>query len=168
MPDEVAYREYVGAHQQRLLRTAWLLTGDWAEAEDLVQTALVRCWPHWDRLARQGSPDAYVRRAVVNSFRSSRRRFWSREIATSTLPEPAVDGGESASDLRSDLIAAVRRLPPRQRAVIALRYLEDMTEQQVADALSCSVGTVKSQTSKALQTLRLLGGLQLSAPGGHE
>lgn len=162
MNDEAGYREFVNAHQQRLLRTAWLLTGSWTEAEDLVQTALVRCWPHWDRLVRQGSPEAYVRRAVTTSFISSRRRLWRREVATAAedMPEAVHHGQMDRSDLRASLLHAVRSLPPRQRAVVALRYLQDMSEQEVADAMSCSVGTVKSQTSKALRSLRALPGLR--------
>lgn len=162
-PVEADYRRYVQAHQTRLLRVAWLLTGNWAEAEDLVQTALIRCWPHWERVTRQGSPDAYVRRAVVTAFLSSRRRFWHREVPTDALPDQPAQ--EAASETRSALLELVRSLPPRQRAVIALRFLDDMSERDVADALNCSVGTVKSQTSKALSALRALPDLRALISG---
>jgi RNA polymerase sigma-70 factor (sigma-E family) len=157
------FSEYVAARQRALLRSAWLLTGDWAAAEDLVQTALVRTWPHWRRLADEHAAEAYVRRVMLNTWSSWWRRRWRGETPTGDLPDtPRDDGGDA--DLRAVLVAAVLRLPKRQRAVVVLRYLDDLSEARTADVLGCSPGTVKSQASKALATLRRdprLAGLSL-------
>jgi RNA polymerase sigma-70 factor (sigma-E family) len=161
---EQDFREYVLARQRALLRTAWLLTGDWAAAEDLVQTALMRAWPRWGRLAGGDGADHYVRRVLLNTFNSSWRRKWRGEAPTQDLPDgPAVDG-QGRVDLRMSLTAAVRTLPPRQRAVVVLRYFDDQSEAQTAAVLGIAVGTVKSQAAKALATLRAdpaLAGLDL-------
>jgi RNA polymerase sigma-70 factor (sigma-E family) len=146
------FRDYVASRQRALLRTAWLLTGDWGRAEDLVQTALAKAWPHWSRVSRDGGADAYVHRVLVNTWRSGWRRRWSGEIPTGALPDAVVAPG--STELRILLVDLVRSLPARQRAVIALRYLTDLPEASVAEAMGCSVGTVKSQTSKALASLR--------------
>jgi RNA polymerase sigma-70 factor (sigma-E family) len=149
-------RDYVAARQRALLRTARMLTGDEQMAEDLVQTTLERVWPHWQRVARDRDPDAYVRRVMVNTYSSWWRRKWRGERPTSDLPEITTPDDDFA---RADLADALRRLlptlTPRQRAVLVLRYYEDLTETATADVLGCSVGTVKSQTSKALARLRL-------------
>ena len=153
------FRLFVAGRQRGLLRTAWLLTGDWATAEDLVQVTLMRAWPHWRRIggtyARDGreGADAYVRRVMVNQALDWRRRRWCGEVPTADLPELPVPAGWGR-EVHHVLLGAVRALPPRQRAVIALRFYEDLTEVDTAAALDCSVGTVKSQTSKALATLR--------------
>ena len=146
------FAEFVAARQRALLRSAWLLTGDWAAAEDLVQTALVRAWPHWGRLPDGNAAEAYVRRVMLNTYASWWRRRWRGETPTATPPDTPATGSDS--DLRATLVDAVRRLPARQRAVVVLRYLDDLSEAQAADVLGCSVGTVKSQASKALATLR--------------
>jgi RNA polymerase sigma-70 factor (sigma-E family) len=151
------FRQYVLGRQRSLLRTAWLLTGDRASAEDLVQTALIRAWPHWSRIAQGDGPDAYVRRVMVNKSIDWRRRRWQGEVPTEQLPEPEVS--RTDRELEQVLVDAVRSLPPRQRAVIALRYLDDLSEIETAAVLGCAVGTVKSQTSKALATLRRHPGL---------
>jgi RNA polymerase sigma-70 factor (sigma-E family) len=149
-------RDYVAARQRALLRTARMLTGDEQLAEDLVQTTLERVWPHWQRVARDRDPDAYVRRVMVNTYSSWWRRKWRRERPTFDLPEITTPDDDFA---RADLADALRRLlptlTPRQRAVLVLRYYEDLTETATAEVLGCSVGTVKSQTSKALARLRL-------------
>jgi len=133
-----------------------MLTGDEQTAEDLVQTTLERVWPHWQRVARDRDPDAYVRRVMVNTYSSWWRRKWRGEQPTSDLPEITTADDDYA---RADLADALRRLwptlTPRQRAVLVLRHYEDLTETATADVLGCSVGTVKSQTSKALARLRL-------------
>lgn len=157
MPQEPpGFRDYVAARQRALLRTARMLTGDEQLAEDLVQTTLERVWPHWQRVAGDRDPDAYVRRVMVNTYSSWWRRKWRGEQSTSDLPEITTANDDFA---RADLTDALRRLlptlPPRQRAVLVLRYYEDLTEAATADVLGCSVGTVKSQTSKALARLRL-------------
>jgi RNA polymerase sigma-70 factor (sigma-E family) len=139
--EPVGFREFVQVHSRGLLRTAWLLTGEWASAEDLVQTALAKTWPRWSAITRQDAPEVYVRRVLVTTFLSWRRRRSSQELLVDSMPERAV--GQEAftgSDLRESLRAAMRTLPPRQRAVIVLRYFNDLTESQTATVLGCSPG----------------------------
>lgn len=149
---DAQFRDFVAVRQRALLGTAWLLTGDWALAEDLVQTALMRAWPRWRRLAGSGAAEAYVRRVMVNAFLSGGRRRWRGEIPTAILPERPV--AEPDLDLRHLVAAAVHALPPRQRAVVVLRCFDDLTEAQTAAVLGVAVGTVKSQTAKAFAALR--------------
>lgn len=142
--------------QGSLLRTAWLLTGDEQAAQDLVQAALMHCWPRWHKIESAGA-DAYVRQAMVNQFRSWNRRRWTTEVPTEALPEPAAVTAWEPNEATETLRAALRSLPARQRATLVLRFFLDMSERQTADALHCSVGTVKSQTAKALSRLRADG-----------
>jgi RNA polymerase sigma-70 factor (sigma-E family) len=148
------FDEFVVTRSPRLLRTAYLLTRDWALAEDLLQTALARAWEAWARI--DGDPEPYVRRILVNTYASAWRRRWRGELPTAELPE-AADAGDPhrGFDDRDRLWRALGRLPRRQRAVLVLRYFEDLSEQEIADALGCSVGTVKSQASRAMAKLRL-------------
>jgi len=148
------FRRFVLGRQRSLLRTAWLLTGDWAAAEDIVQMALVRAWPHWSRVSASGGSEAYVRRIIVNRATDWRRRRSAVEVPTPLLPDAPPVLGVPDADLQRLLITAVRGLPSRQRAVIVLRYFDDLTEAQTAAAMGCAVGTVKSQASKALASLR--------------
>lgn len=143
---------FVVASSPRLLRTAYLLTRDAALAEDLLQTALVKAWSAWERI--DGPPEPYVRRIVATTFATSWRRRWRGELASDEVPEPP-PGPAAATDDRHDLWVALGRLPRRQRAVVVLRYFDDLTEAATAEALGCSVGTVKSQTSKAMAHLRV-------------
>jgi RNA polymerase sigma-70 factor (sigma-E family) len=148
------FREFVATRSGALVRSAWLLTGDSAEAEDLVQTALAKTWSRWSRIVRQDAPEAYVRRVMLSTFLTWTRRRWRGEVPFAMLPERADPHDVFAvADLRSSVQAALRELPPRQRAVIVLRFFDDLTEAQTAQALSCSVGTVKSQCAKALARL---------------
>lgn len=142
--------EFVAGASPRLLRTAFLLTRDQGHAEDLLQTALARAWRRV-----QGDPEPYVRRILVNTYATWRRRKWRGEHPTDVLPEPVGASPEAAVDQREWLWQALGRLPRRQRAVVVLRFYEDLTEAQAAQVLGVSVGTVKSQTSKALARLRL-------------
>ncbi|ADG75394.1 RNA polymerase, sigma-24 subunit, ECF subfamily [Cellulomonas flavigena DSM 20109] len=137
-----------------LARTAWLLCGDVHQADELVQQALVRTWLAWDR-AREREPLAYARRVLANQRVSTWRRR-SREVlaAAEHLPERAVEGGQSLHDDRDQLARALATLTPRQRRVVVLRHLEGLSEQEVADDLGISVGTVKSTASRALRQLR--------------
>ena len=151
--DKPAFDDFVAARSTALLRTAYLLTHDHALAEDLLQTALAKSWFAWGRIS--GSPEAYVRKVLVNTFSSWWRRRWNGEQVTEDLPERGVDDTSDAVAVEHDLWTAMERLPRRQRAVIVLRYFEDLTEVQTADALGCSIGTVKSQASKALAKLRI-------------
>ena len=144
------FDEFVAARSGRLLRTAYLLTHDHAMAEDLLQTALTKAWFAWGRIGT--SPEAYVRKILVNTYATWWRRRWHGETPTEQLPETAV---HTDADTGQDLWTALARLPRRQRAVVVLRYFEDLTEAETADVLGCSVGTVKSQTSKAFAKLRI-------------
>jgi len=120
------FREFVEARSSALLRSGWLLTGDWPSAEDLVQTALAAAWPRWASLTRQDAPELYVRKIMVNTFLRWRRRRWNGEVATGRLPDMQAYGDAFAQiDARQALIAALDRLPPRQRAVVVLRYFAD-------------------------------------------
>ena len=148
-----AFEEFVAARSGALLRTAYLLTRDHGLAEDLLQTALTKAYLAWGRI--EGDPEPYVRRILVNTFASWWRRRWNGEVATDRLPETVHDGHHDRAGEASDLWAAVGRLPRRQRAVLVLRFHEDLTEAQTAHLLGISVGTVKSQTSKALARLRI-------------
>lgn len=145
----VDFDDFVAARSGALLRTAYLLTRDHALAEDLLQTALTKAWFSWAKIE---SHEAYVRRILVNTYTSWWRRKWNGEQPTQELVEGSVDHPEEGAH---DLWTALGRLPRRQRAVVVLRYFEDLTEAQTADLLGCSVGTVKSQTSKALAKLRI-------------
>ena len=165
-PTRVGFDDFVAARSTALLRTAYLLTHDHALAEDLLQTALAKSWFAWDRIS--GEPEAYVRKVLVNTFASMWRRKWNGEQATEELPEPGGARGPDAAEVVStghDLWTAMSRLPRRQRAVVVLRYFEDLTEAQTADALGCSVGTVKSQASKALAKLRIDPALAADSEG---
>jgi len=149
------FTAYLQARQGRLLRTAYLLTGDQAEAEDLLQTSLAKLYLAWDRVNDRESVDAYVRRIMVNEHNSLWRRAWRRrehptdQVPESPAPPPAYDDGTDAA-----LWAAVQTLPRKARAVLVLRYYEELTEAETAETLGIAVGTVKSQTSRALATLR--------------
>ncbi|GAB2584860.1 SigE family RNA polymerase sigma factor [Streptomyces capparidis] len=162
------FDEFVTARGPRLLRVAWLLTGDAHLAEDLLQTVLAKVWPKWRRIA-QDSPEAYVRRALVNTHASWWRRRWRGEVPHGELPDAAADGDPFGDvDLEQTLAAAVRSLPVRQRAVIVLRFFEDLSVEDTAEVLGCSPGTVKSQTSKALRTLHgQLPPAELTRGGEH-
>jgi len=155
--DRGSFDEFVATRSTRLLRTAYLLTHDRALAEDLVQTSLAKAWFAWGRV--DGQPDAYVRRIMVNTYSSWWRRRWNGEQATADLPERAAAAGHRPEDVRvddrTDLWRALARLPKRQRAVVVLRFYEDLSEIETAEILQCSVGTVKSQASRALAKLRI-------------
>ena len=152
MTDRAGFEEFVAGRSSRLLRVAYLLTRDWALAEDLLQTALVKAWFAWGRL--NGDPEPYVRKIIVTTCTSWRRRRWVREDSVGEIPDRPVRGGMDVVDDRAGLWPALCRLPVRQRAVLVLRFFEDLTEAQTARELGISVGTVKSQTSKALARLR--------------
>jgi RNA polymerase sigma-70 factor (sigma-E family) len=152
-----SFEEFVHARASSLLRTALLLTGqDLAEAEDLLQLVLERAYRHWARVCETGEPERYVRRILANASADRWRRLRRR-------PEqslPAADAGLSVPDQsagiadRDYLLRALAGLPPRQRAVLVLRYFDDLSEAEIADALGCSTGTVKSQLARGLARLR--------------
>ncbi|WP_203416854.1 SigE family RNA polymerase sigma factor [Jiangella ureilytica] len=156
MDRDSAFEQYVEVRQAALLRLAYLLTGDQHAAEDLVQSALAKLYLAWNRVERADSIDAYAKRIMINEHSSWWRRAWRRlETTTDAVPERPViaDFGQALAE-RDALWTVVQALPPRQRAAVVLRFYEDMSEQDVAVTLGCSVGTVKSQTSRALATLR--------------
>jgi RNA polymerase sigma-70 factor (sigma-E family) len=154
MKDDRTFEEFVAARGSALLRTATLLcAASRHDAEDVVQSALEKAYRHWSRI--DGDPEPYVRRILVNlTISRARRRKILREVHVAEPPETEVPGDADGVVLRDALIRELHRLPPRQRAVLVLRYWEDLSEAQTAQLLGCSVGTVKSQASKALARLR--------------
>ena len=150
------FTEFVHASWPALYRTAYLLLGDHAEAEDLVQSALAKTYASWHRVRDLNAATGYARTTLVNTAASwFRRRSWRNERPSASLPDRAHD--HDLTD-RTLLVDALAQLPPRQRAAIVLRYYEDLSVAQTAVALGCSEGTVKSQTSDALTRLRALLG----------
>ena len=151
--DPSAFAEFVAARSGALHRTAYLMVGDHALAQDLLQEALTKTYVAWPRLRDVGNAEAYTRKAITTTAISWFRRRWFHEQPTETLPEPP---GRSADDVetRDWLWQALQQLPPRQRASVVLRYYEDLTEAQTAAAMGCAVGTVKSQVAQALKRLR--------------
>ncbi|MFN2540210.1 MAG: SigE family RNA polymerase sigma factor [Mycobacteriales bacterium] len=157
------FEEFAAAALPGLLRFGHVLTGDPLRAEELVQQALVSTWVRWRRIEHD-QPHAYVRRAMVHTHTS----WWRRSRREAALPvgyDPAAPQSGSLEE-RDRTMSALRQLPPRQRAVIVLRYYEDLSEAEIARVLGCSPGTVKSQASRALRTLRatLSPDLETSAP----
>jgi RNA polymerase sigma-70 factor (sigma-E family) len=155
------FRQFVAARSAALLRTAYLLVGDWAHAEDLLQTALTKTYLAWRRLGEIEAVEAYARRVLVTTATSWWRRRWHGERPTAALPDrPTADQIELHVE-RQAMWRQVHALPARQRAVLVLRFYEDLTEVETARVLGVTVGTVKSQCARALATLRS----RLSAEG---
>jgi RNA polymerase sigma-70 factor (sigma-E family) len=167
----VDFDAFVAARSQALLRTSYLLTRDHGLAEDLLQTALSKAWFRWDRI--EIHPEPYVRRILVTTYASWRGRKWNGEHPTEVLPDRTDERSGStaapadASVQRHDLATALDRLPRRQRAVVVLRFFEDLSVAETADLMGCSTGTVKSQLSKALAHLRIDPALT-EAPHPHD
>ncbi len=151
---EEEFREFVAARSTALLRTAYLLSGDWGAAEDLLQITLTKTYLAWRRLGHIEAVEPYARRVLVNTSTSWWRRRWHGERPTEVLPERPVSDGLDARLERDALWRHVKELPARQRAVLVLRFYEDLSEADTAVLLGVSVGTVKSQSSRALATLR--------------
>jgi RNA polymerase sigma-70 factor (sigma-E family) len=148
------FAEFTTARWAHLVRTAYMLTGDFHEAEDLVQTTLIKVYAQWPRV-RRDEADGYVRRALVNNNRSRHRRKRVVHLLTPFLPDtPDRSCGGRGVEQRDALMEALATLPERQRAVVVLRYWDDLGAEEVARILGCSVGTVKSQASRALAKLR--------------
>lgn len=165
---EAQFCEFVAARQQALLRTAYLLTSDLHSAEDLVQISLAKAYLAWDRLREPRAIEAYVRKIMVNEHTSWWRRAWRRnERSTDELPEsPVVRDDPAAFEQRDAMWELVQTLAPKQRATVVLRFYEDLSEAETARILGCSVGTVKSQTSRALASLRGRLSSDTNAEGG--
>ena len=165
-PAREAFRAYVVGRSSALLRTAYLLTGNRADAEDLLQTALAKSYLSWERIRDREAVDAYVRRVMVNTQTS----FWRRrrpEASYDVVPdlEPGRDATADA-DLHDALWNAMAELPRKQRAAVVLRYYEDLSEAETARVLGVSIGTVKSSTSRALASLRTDASLRDTLPDG--
>jgi RNA polymerase sigma-70 factor (sigma-E family) len=155
-PHEDSFREFVEGSWNRLLRTAYLLTGDHGAAEDLVQTALMRTYRHWARIETYDAPEAYVRRVMVNINISAWRRRKAVVQVVAEPPEPAGRADhQNTYALRDELWRAVCAMSPRMRTAFVLRYFEDLTEAEVASVMDCAVGTVKSQIARGLAKLRV-------------
>lgn len=162
------FSAYVSSRGSALLRTAYLLTGNRSDAEDLLQTALAKTFLAWDRIKDKGAVDAYVRRVLVNTQTSWWRRRRVDEYPTGDLPERPTPDSASAHALHDTLWSALAALPRRQRAMVVLRYYEDLTESETAQVMGVSVGTVKSTVSRALAKLRADGSLSPEANTGRD
>jgi RNA polymerase sigma-70 factor (sigma-E family) len=153
---DAEFSEYVAAHAEQVRFTAYLLCGDWHEAEDLAQAAFVRLYLAWGRIDRTEPINAYVRKIVTRTYLNERRRLWRKlERLTSTPPETP-SAPESGPEQRMLVMQALAQVPRRQRAALVLRYWEDLSLVETADVLGCSVGNVKSQCARGLQRLREL------------
>ena len=148
--------EFATVTSPRLRRTAFLLCGDWHTAEDLAQTTLVKVFASWRRINRKEAADTYATRTLVNTYLADRRRKRVGEVLTATLPERAIQ--PQTPEIRVVVLDALATLPSRARAVVVLRYWSDLSVDQVAAVLGCSAGNVKSQSSRALDKLRILLG----------
>jgi len=150
-----AFAEYFAARSRAMRGTAFLLCGDWHRAEDLVQTAFTRLYLHWGRVSSHEALDPYVRKVLIRAFIDDGRRGWWRRERPQEFPVEQV-APEVPADDRLVLMRALAEVPPRQRAVLVLRYWEDMSVDETAAALNCSPGTVKSQAARGLDALRVL------------
>jgi RNA polymerase sigma-70 factor (sigma-E family) len=149
------FSAYLAARQPALLRTAYLLTGNRADAEDLLQTSLAKLYLAWDRVREREAVDGYVRRIMVNENSSLWRRAWKRrELSVEEVPDRAGQQDRAEEGAADALWSFVQTLPRKQRAVVVLRYYEELSEAETAAVLGISVGTVKSQCSRALAALR--------------
>ncbi|MFC4859435.1 SigE family RNA polymerase sigma factor [Actinophytocola glycyrrhizae] len=151
--EENAYREYVVARMETMRRTAYLLCRDWHTADDLVSITIGKLYRHWARVGGTPGIDAYVRKALLRTWLDEKRRPWRREQATEELPELPT-AAEFAVVSRAQLLDLLDGLPPRRRAAVVLRLYCDLSVEETAEILGCSVGTVKSQTARGLDTLR--------------
>ncbi len=163
-PAAPAYDEYAASAWPWLYRCAYLLSGNHADAEDLAQQTLLQAYRSWSKVSRADEPRAYLRRMLTNLYISQRRPQGRRlELLTDAPPEPRAAMQQPGPEDRMVLWPHVASLPPRQRAVIVLRYYEQLSEREIADALDCSTGNVKSTAHRALQALRAAVG-----PEAHE
>lgn len=152
--ETASYREYVAARLDGFRRTAYLLCGDWHTADDLVSVALTNLFRHWRRVSKMDNIDAYVRKSLLRAWLNERRRPWRRESSYADVPDRAGGAGPDGVPDRLTILALLAELPPRRRAVLVLRYFCDLSVEETAAALGCSTGTVKSQSSRAIEALR--------------
>lgn len=153
--DDEAYREYVAVLLPGLRRVAYLLCQDWHRADDLVQGALERLYLHWNKASKADEPAAYARMVLVRVFLSEQRTSWARRVVLLDRAPESAAAAEPDLFSRLELEAALRELPPRQRAVLVLRFYCDLSVDQTAATLRCAPGTVKSQAARGLAKLRL-------------
>ena len=161
---DAEFTSFAQAVSSRLLGTAYLLCGDWHTAEDLTQTALAKVYASWPRISRKDAALAYARRTLLNTYLADRHRKRWGEVLTSEVPE--VPATAPDSEMKLTLTYALAMLPPSARAIVVLRYWEDMTVEQVAMVVGCSVGNVKSQSARGLDKLRQLLGPALAEADG--
>lgn len=152
--DHVAFCEYVRSRSHTLLRAAQAMTGNRADAEDLLQATLVKAYQSWDRIDDPAALDTYVRRVMVNTHISGWRRRRVDEYLTDEIPDSVTEDTTGDTDLRDVVQRAIDRLPRQMRAAVMLRFYDDMTEPEVAEVLGVSVGTVKSTVARAVAKLR--------------
>jgi RNA polymerase sigma-70 factor (sigma-E family) len=151
-----AFTEYFASRSDAMRNTAFLLCGDWHRAEDLMQTAFIKLYRHWNRVSRHEALDPYVRQMLIRTFIDDGRRGWWRRERTQPVMIGRPGGPPPTTDDRLMLLKALADVPRRQRAVLILRYWEDLSIEETAAVLRCSPGTVKSQASRGLDTLRTL------------
>jgi RNA polymerase sigma-70 factor (sigma-E family) len=151
--DDVVFEDFMAARWAPLFRTAYLITGDRHQAEELLQAALAKTYVGWDRIRDKKAADSYVRTTMLRTAASTWRKR-RREHLTDRVPEQSAADAAAGTDSRLALWTHILALPPRMRATLVLRFYEDLTEAQTAAELGCSVGSVKSQTSRALDRLR--------------
>jgi RNA polymerase sigma-70 factor (sigma-E family) len=164
---DAEFADYVAARLPSFRRLALLLTQDWHRADDLVQVAITKLYVHWGKAKAADSIDAYARAIIVREFLTERRSSWARRVnLNSQVPERAAPSFDQDRSL--DLHNAIAALPPRQRAVLVLRFYSDLTVEQSAEVLGCTPGTVKSQTAKALDSLRRSLGPEFAPGAGRE
>ena len=169
VPDDAGFREWMLVRASALRRKAFLLCGDWSAADDLVQDVLVAMYPRWSRIARGGHVDAYASRVLVGKHVDARRRPWRREWPVDGVPESVDRTSERAiaavDERDGSLMAALAALPPGQRAVVVLRFTDDLSIEGIAQVMGIPVGTVKSRLSRATETLRVR--LEVSGDGAR-
>jgi RNA polymerase sigma-70 factor (sigma-E family) len=154
MSDEEDFRQFAVSRQKQLLRSAYLLCGDWHGAEDLVQTAFGQMYRSWRRVRRVEHPDAYAKQVLYRCYLTTKRKQRFSTVPIESVAEPQAPVAETADERAGALVAALAGLPERARAVVVLRFWEDYSVAQTAEALGISQGTVKSQSSRALAMLR--------------
>lgn len=151
---DTAFAEYFASRSTAMRASAYLLCGDWHRAEDLVQAAFVKLYLAWNRLEGHDKLDVYTRKVLVRTFLDERKAGWFRRTRVVDEPPDPTIGPDTSIDDRLMLVKALRRLPPRQRATLILRYWEDLSVEETAQSLGCSTGTVKSQAARGLEALR--------------
>lgn len=165
--DEQEFAEYFARRREAVRRTAYMLCGDWHRADDLAQTAFVALHRRWRKIRDRAALDAYVRKTLVRASIDESRRPWRRERFVDELPEsaPSEEGLDDQVANREALLGALAKVPPRQRAVLVLRYFEGLDVSAAAKVLGCTEGTVKSQTARGLTALRNVFGEEVEVHG---